>query len=101
MITLFDQETAERLYVASVVREAAEKAEKAAEKAARKAAREAAAKAEKAAAKAVAKADKAARADERLTAIKSLMETTNWSAVEAMNAMKIPADQQAIYIKKL
>ena len=57
--------------------------------------------AREAAAKAAAKADKAARADERLTTIKSLMETTNWSAVEVMNAMKIPPDQQAIYIKKL
>ena len=75
MITLFDQETVLENHVASVAREAA--------------------------AKAAAKADKAARADERLTTIKSLMETTNWSAVEVMNAMKIPPDQQAIYIKKL
>ena len=63
MITLFDQETAERNYRRSVVREA--------------------------------------RADERLTTIKNFMEATQWSATEAMNAMKIPADQQAIYIKKL
>ena len=68
MLTLFDQEVAERLHVASAVREAA------------------------------AKADKAARVDERLTAIKNLMETLKLSP---MNAMKIPPDQQAIYIKKL
>ena len=70
-ITLFDQETAERNYAASIDREA--------------------------------------RADERqkttlnvnLAAIKNLMETTRWSAVEAMNAMKIPASQQSIYAAQL
>ena len=71
MITLFDQETVLENHMASVAREAA------------------------------AKADKAARADQDLTTIKSLMETTNWSAAEAMNAMKIPPEQQAIYIEQL
>ena len=94
MITLFDQETIRENYVAARVREATAKAEKAAKKAAKEAA---------------AKADKAARADERqkttltvnLEAIKNLMETTKWSPTDAMNAMKIPPDQQAIYLKKL
>ena len=94
MLTLFDQEVAERIYRRSLARELAEKA---------------AVKAEKAAARAAAEADKAARSEERqkttlavnLEAIKNLMETTNWSATDAMNAMKIPADQQAVYIKKL
>ena len=67
MLTLFDQETAERNYIASVTREV----------------------------------DREARADERLRAIKNLMETTRWSAVEAMNAMKIPASQQSIYAAQL
>ena len=71
MVTLFDQETVLENHVASVAREAA------------------------------AKADKAARADERLTTIKSLMKTMHWSPIEVMNAMEIPPDQQAIYIKKL
>ena len=67
MLTLFDQEVAERLHVASAVREA--------------------------------------RVDERqksnLESIKNLMETLNLSPTDAMNAMKIPPDQQAIYLKKL
>ena len=75
MVTLFDQETVLENHVASVAREAAEKAAR--------------------------KADRAARADERLTTIKSLMETLNLSPMDAMNAMKIPLDQQAIYLKKL
>ena len=29
------------------------------------------------------------------------MATMNWSPMDAMNAMKIPPDQQAIYLKKL
>ena len=49
----------------------------------------------------VAEATREARADERLVTIKSLMETTKWSAEEAMNAMKIPLDQQAIYAAQL
>ena len=49
----------------------------------------------------VAEATRKARADERLVTIKSLMETTKWSAEEAMNAMKIPLDQQAIYAAQL
>ena len=79
MVTLFDQETVLENHVASLAREAAAKAAK----------------------KAAAKADKAARADERLTTIKSLMKTMHWSPIEVMNAMEIPPDQQAIYIKKL
>ena len=67
MLTLFDQEVAERLHVASVAREA----------------------------------DRKARADENLIRIRGLMETLKLSPMDAMNAMKIPPDQQAIYIKKL
>ena len=37
----------------------------------------------------------------RLEAIKNLMETLKLSPIEAMNAMKIPADQQAIYNERL
>ena len=94
MITLFDQETIRENYVAARVREATAKAEKAAKKAAKEAAREAAK-------EAAAEADKTARADENLIRIKNLMETTKWSPTDAMNAMKIPPDQQAIYLKKL
>ena len=75
MLTLFDQETVLENHVASAVREAVEKN--------------------------TVEVDRAARADERLTNIKNLMETMNWSPMDAMNAMKIPLDQQAIYIKKL
>ena len=67
MLTLFDQETATRNYVASEVKEA--RAE--------------------------------ARADERLINIRSLMETLKLSAIEAMNALKIPTDQQAAYAARL
>ena len=42
-----------------------------------------------------------ARADERLINIKSLMETLKLSAIEAMNALKIPTDQQATYAARL
>ena len=109
MITLFDQETIRENYVAARVREAVEEADRKAAAKAEKVAREVAAKAEKAAREAAAKADKAARADERqkttltvnLEAIKSLMKTMHWSPIEAMNAMEIPLDQQAIYLKKL
>ena len=41
------------------------------------------------------------RVDERLMNIKNLMESTKWSAIEAMNALKIPTDQQAIYAAQL
>ena len=71
MLTLFDQEVAERIHIHAAAKEAADKA----------------------------------RADERrkrdLSTIKSLMETLKLSPMDAMNAMKIPPDQQAIYIKKL
>ena len=63
MLTLFDQETATRNYVASEIKEA--------------------------------------RADQDLLRIKSLMETTNWSAGQAMSALRIPMDQQAIYAAQL
>ena len=67
MLSLFDQETATKNFMASVAREA--------------------------------------RVDERknvnLATIKNLMETTKWSALEAMSAMKIPADQQAMYAAQL
>ncbi len=66
-ITLFDQETAERNYMASVRRETEQKT----------------------------------TLNVNLAAIKNLMETTRWSAVEAMNAMKIPASQQSIYAAQL
>ena len=39
--------------------------------------------------------------ESKLEDIKNLMETTKWSAVEAMNAMKIPAAQQFIYAAQL
>ena len=39
--------------------------------------------------------------ESKLEDIKNLMETTKWSAVEAMNAMKIPMDQQSIYAAQL
>ena len=71
MLTLFDQETVLENHVASVAREAAREA------------------------------DRAARTDENLIRIKGLMRTLKLSPVEAMNAMEIPADQQAVYIKKL
>jgi len=63
MLTLFDQETATRNYVASEVKEA--------------------------------------RADERLMNIKNLMRNTKWSAQEAMTALSIPLDQQAMYAAQL
>lgn len=71
MLALFDQEVAEKNRMASVAR--------------------------------------AARADERqkttlsvnLETIKNLMETLKLSAIEAMDAMKIPPDQQAVYSKLL
>ena len=44
---------------------------------------------------------KEARADERLINIRSLMETLKLSAIEAMNALKIPTDQQATYAAQL
>ena len=66
-ITLFDQETAERNYIASVTREV----------------------------------DREARADERLSTIKSLMKTMKWSPSEAMTAIEIPASQQSIYAAQL
>ena len=75
MLTLFDQETVLENHVASRVREAE--------------------------AKAAAKADKAARADQDLTRIRSLMANMKLSAQDAMAALSIPADQQAIYLKKL
>ena len=75
MLTLFEQEIAERNYRRSVAREAAEKA--------------------------AAKADKAARADQDLTRLRSLMTNMKLSAQDAMAALSIPLDQQAIYIKKL
>ena len=90
MITLFDQETIRENYVAARVREAVEEAD-----------RKAAAKAEKVAREAAAEADKTARADENLIRIRGLMKTMHWSPIEAMNAMEIPLDQQAIYLKKL
>ena len=82
MLTLFDQETILENHVAARVREATEKAEKAAREAA-------------------AKADKAARVDENLTRIRSLMANMKLSAQDAMAALSIPLNQQAIYIKKL
>ena len=75
MLTLFDQETVLENHVASRVREAE--------------------------AKAAAKADKAARADQDLTRIRSLMANMKLTAQDAMTALSIPLDQQAIYIKKL
>ena len=42
-----------------------------------------------------------ARVEQDLVRIKGLIETTNWSPEEAMNALKIPADQQAIYATQL
>ena len=33
--------------------------------------------------------------------IKSLMETTNWSAQQAMDALKIPASKQSLYASRL
>ena len=71
MLTLFDQEVAERLHVASAVREA------------------------------TAKADRKARVDQDLVRIRGLMRTLKLSPAEAMTAMEIPLDQQAIYIKQL
>ncbi len=62
-ITLFDQETAEKNFIASAIKETT--------------------------------------LNVNLAAIKNLMETTRWSAVEAMNAMKIPVDQQSIYAAQL
>ena len=57
----------------------------------------------------VAEATREARADERqkttltvnLGAIRSLMKTLKLSPTEAMTAMEIPADQQAIYAAQL
>ena len=75
MLTLFDQETATRNYVASEVKEAR--------------------------AKARAEARAEAMVDERLINIRSLMETLKLSAIEAMNALKVPIDQQATYAARL
>ena len=71
MLTLFDQEVAERLHVASAVREAVEKN--------------------------TVEVDRAARLD----SIKSLMKTMNLSPADAMAALSIPPAQQAIYIEQL
>ena len=63
MLTLFDQETVMKNFLASVAKEA--------------------------------------RIDENLKLIRNLMKTTKWSAVDAMTAMGIPADQQAMYAAQL
>ena len=39
--------------------------------------------------------------ESKLEDIKNLMETTKWSAVEVMNAMKIPVNQQSMYAAQL
>ena len=91
MLTLFDQKVAERNYRRAFARELTEKVTA---KVTKKVTAEVTA-------KVAAETDKAARADERLTTIKSLMETLKLSPMDAMNAMKIPLDQQAIYLKKL
>ena len=71
MLTLFDQETAERNYAASIDREArADERQK-------------------------------TTLNVNLAAIKNLMETLKLSAQDAMSAMKIPADQQSIYAAQL
>ncbi len=70
-ITLFDQETAERNYIASVTREVDREA----------------------------RADE--RQKSLLGTIKSLMKTMKWSPTEAMTAMEIPASQQSIYAAQL
>ena len=75
MRVLYDQETAMKNYVAEAVREAVTET--------------------------TVKVDREARADERLINIKNLMETLKLSPAEAMNAMKIPADQQANYAEQL
>lgn len=49
--------------------------------------------AEKAATEATAKAEKRTLLDN----IRNLMETTKWTAQQAMNALKIPADKQKEY----
>ena len=67
MLTLFDQETATRNFMASIAKEA----------------------------------DREARADERLINIRSLMGNMNLSAQDAMTALNIPKDQQAIYASRL
>ena len=83
MRVLYDQETAMKNYVAEAVREAVTET--------------------------TVKVDREARADERqkttltvnLGAIRSLMKTLKLSPTEAMTAMEIPADQQAIYAAQL
>ena len=70
-ITLFDQETAERNYAASLRREVERET----------------------------RADE--RQKSLLETIKNLMETLKLSAKDAMSAMKIPLDQQPIYAAQL
>ena len=71
MLTLFDQETAERNYAASLRREVERET----------------------------RADE--RQKSLLETIKNLMETLKLSAKDAMSAMKIPVDQQSIYAAQL
>ena len=74
-ITLFDQETAERNYIASVTREVDREA----------------------------RADERQKTtlNVNLAAIKNLMENMKLSAQEAMSVLSIPLDQQSIYAAQL
>ena len=87
MTMLFDQETVMKNHMAAVTRDLTEKITK---RVTREVTRE---------------VDKKARADERrksnLAALRNLMETLKLSASEAMSAMKIPPDQQAVYAAQL
>jgi hypothetical protein len=41
------------------------------------------------------------RKEEQELSIKNLMETMKWSAKQAMDALKIPEEERAVYLKRL
>ena len=41
------------------------------------------------------------RLDGRLTDIKNLMDSVNWTAEQAMDALKIPKEERASYLERL
>ena len=103
MLTLFDQEVVERNYRHSFAREITERVTKrVTRRVTKKVTEEVTAKVtSEVTAKVAAETDKAARADENLIRIRSLMTNMKLSAQDAMTALSIPPAQQAIYIEQL
>jgi hypothetical protein len=57
--------------------------------------------AEKAAAEATLKAREETRIESMITSIRNLMDTTKWTADQAMTALKIPEDERENYLRQL